>query len=128
MDFERLFYINDNLRVLVRETGVKTYVAIDSDKTTIFLDAEKWRKFQIYFPIINMEFQTRYEDEAHILNKERLFTVTDNFRALVREVEENTYVGLECDEKPIMLNSEKWRRFKKYFPIICTEFKLRYES
>lgn len=129
MDFERLFSITDNLRVLVRETGVKTYVAVESDRGHVFFNAEKWKKFQIYFPIINTEFNIRYEDEAHfLLSQERLFTILENLRALVREVEEKTYVGLESDELSITLNSEKWKRFKKYFPTICTEFKLRYES
>lgn len=127
MDSERLFTITDNLRVLVRETGVKTYVAIESDRVSIFIQADKWKKFQSYFSIINSEFTTRYEDEYHLINVERLFTVTENFRALVRETEEQTYVGLEINEVSVMLNSSKWKKFRKYFPIICTEFKLRYD-
>lgn len=128
MDFERLFSITDNLRVLVRETGVKTYVAVESGRDHIFFDVEKWKKFELYFPIINTEFNVRFEDDAHLLGQERLFTILENLRALVREFEEKTYVGLESDKASISLNSEKWKRFKKYFPIICTEFKLRYES
>lgn len=80
-----------------------------------------------YFTIINTEFITRYEDEFHLLNNERLISVTDRFRVLVREVEEKTWVGLGSNEKSVTLNSDKWRKFRKYFPITCTEFKLRYD-
>lgn len=49
------------------------------------------------------------------------------FRALVRDVEEETYVGLEIYKASNMRKSDKWR-FKKYFPIIFTEFKIIYET
>lgn len=127
MDGERLFTITDSLRVLVRETGVETYVVIESDGASIFIDADKWKKLQSYFTVINTEFITRYEDEFHLLNNERLISVTDRFRVLVRDAEEKTYVGLESNEKSVMLNCNKWRKFRKYFPILCTEFKLRYD-
>lgn len=50
------------------------------------------------------------------------------FRALVRDVEEETYAGLEIYKAFNMLSSDKWRRFKKYFPMIFTEFKFIYET
>lgn len=46
MDGERLFTITDSLRVLVRETGVETYVVIESAGASIFIDADKWKKLQ----------------------------------------------------------------------------------
>lgn len=127
MESERLYTITNSLRAVVRETGVKTYVIIQCDRVDLFLNAEKWKKLQIYFPFINTEFESRYEDEYNLFDQEKLFTIAENLRALVRGDEAKTYVALECDETPLLLNSENWRRFKKYFPIICTEFKLRYD-
>lgn len=41
MDFERLFFITNNLRVLVRNTEAKSYVAIKSEGATILVDSNK---------------------------------------------------------------------------------------
>lgn len=62
MDYEKLFYINDGLRIVVRRQGADTYVIIESAGKTITLDLEKWKKFQKWYPIVNTEFNLRLQN------------------------------------------------------------------
>lgn len=62
MEDERLFHILDNFRILVRKKELQTYVLIESENSVITLDVEKWKKFKKWFPIVNTEFNLRFEN------------------------------------------------------------------
>lgn len=61
MDGERLFYVNDGLRIAVRSSGVSTYIIIESESKTITLDSNKWKKFKKWFPVVDTEFNLRFK-------------------------------------------------------------------
>lgn len=61
MEDERLFNISPKLRVLVRKSGLDTYLIIESNDKIIVLDLEKWKKFKKYLPVINTEFNLRLD-------------------------------------------------------------------
>jgi hypothetical protein len=59
---------------------------------------------------------------------ERFFYVKDNFKIVVRETQVNTYVLIESNGVAIKLDADSWKKFKKWFSIIDTEFDLRYKE
>lgn len=62
MDNERLFHINDDLRIVVRKDGQSTYVIIESDSSTIRLSVAKWQKFKKWFSVVDTEINLRLQN------------------------------------------------------------------
>lgn len=62
MENERIFHINDNLRIAVRNNEQSTYVIIESNNNTVSLDVDKWKKFRKWFPIVDTEFNLRLQN------------------------------------------------------------------
>lgn len=59
---------------------------------------------------------------------ERLFTISDDMRVVVRKHSLHTYILIESNGQVLMFDSLLWKKFKKYFSIIDTEFNLRYNE
>ncbi len=57
---------------------------------------------------------------------ERLLTISEDLRVVVRKTQADTYVMIECNNQTITLDAAKWKKFKKWFSIVNTEFDLRY--
>ncbi len=60
------------------------------------------------------------------MDLERLLVITEGLRAVVRKTQADTSVITESDGQTITLDAAKWKKFKKWFSIINTEFNLRY--
>lgn len=61
------------------------------------------------------------------MENERLFTVSDNFRVLVREINKNTYIAFELNGQTMVINANAWKKLKPLLHTIDEEFVTRFD-
>jgi hypothetical protein len=123
MENERLFFVSDDLRVLLRGLNQDTYIAFESNGQRMVFNANAWEKLKPLLHIIDEEFVSRRD-----FGKDKLFPISDGFKVMISEDSDDIYVNIELSEQLMRIEAEKWVQFKENIAKVNDEFDKRYSD